>query len=507
MAISLKLEIKSSISKKLFFITIGFIVIVLSFNYIIQNMFFQDFYLNKKTKKLTSEINTFRQMYSYQGYNKNVLQKAMLSFEYSNNSKLAILVADENILFSTEYSKFDDLNSLTAFCRQLLENQELIDKSMKSNSAQSISFFNKATHTDCIGVIIPISIYQENDSLLISVTSVQPIAEADSVINEFYKFIILGFLVVGIFLSIIYTNLVTKPLVRINRIADKMAKMDFSESCQVYSDDEIGNLGNTLNFLSTNLKNSLDDLNAKNEQLQADIDKERQLELLRQDFVAGVSHELKTPIGIIQGYAEGIKDGIVSGDEANEYLNIILAESHKMSTLVTNMLEISKLDSGIVKLNIETFNILRLIKHSLNNISIKFADKNINFSVISEFPYVYVEADIFQIEQVITNILTNAFKYTEPNNNISISIVAIDEFYEISVFNENTHIPEEELNNLFSKFYRLEKSRNRDSSSHGLGLSIVKRLLDMHGSKFSLSNVDNGVVFTFQLKKGKEPEL
>lgn len=144
-----------------------------------------------------------------------------------------------------------------------------------------------------------------------------------------------------------------------------MSNMDFTVSCDVDREDEIGNLARTLNFLSKNLQNALTDLKQKNQKLEEDIEKERKLENMRKEFVDNVSHELKTPIGIIEGYAEGLKDGIVSGDDALAYLETIISESQKMNALVKNMLELSKLESGTIKPKLESFNINRLISKIL----------------------------------------------------------------------------------------------------------------------------------------------
>ena len=139
--------------------------------------------------------------------------------------------------------------------------------------------------------------------------------------------------------------------------------MDFSVKCDEESDDEIGDLATTLNFLSSTLKNTLEDLKYKNRKLKEDIEKERKLEAMRKDFVDSVSHDLKTPIGIIEGYAEGLKDGIATGESASLYLDTIIDEAKKMSKLVSNMLELSKLEAGISNLLIERFNISDLFKN------------------------------------------------------------------------------------------------------------------------------------------------
>ena len=230
---------------------------------------------------------------------------------------------------------------------------------------------------------------------------------------------------------------------------------------------------------------------------------------MRKDFVASVSHELKTPIGIIEGYAEGLKDGIATGEDALMYLDTIIDESKKMSVLVTNMLELSKLESGVLKPKKEIFNINRLIKKVVKKHSLDFENHKLTFNYIENTPYSYIEADTFQMEQVLTNILTNAIKYTPENNTISLEItedITDNNFYNLTLINYGTNIDNSEIDKLFNKFYRVDKSRRRNTNSTGLGLSIVKNILDLHNFEYSLKNIENGVKFSIKMPKSNEIE-
>jgi len=338
-------------------------------------------------------------------------------------------------------------------------------------------------------------------------SSIQPIKEASEVINEFYIYLFWGLITVSIILALIYSNLISKPLVTLTYAANKMSNMDFSAICETNREDEIGSLAKSLNFLSKNLESALLDLQKKNKKLEDDIEKERQLDNMRKEFTANVSHELKTPIGIIEGYAEGLKDGIVSGEDATMYLETIIDESQKMSVLVTNMLELSKLESGTTKPNLEDFNINRLITKVLKKHKPDFEENKFNVNFNSSTPYSYVYADSFQMEQVFTNLITNAIKYTPPSNDININIEEKLDKFKISVQNMGVTIPEEEISKLFDKFYRLDKSRERtQKNSTGIGLSIVKNILHLHNSDFNLQNIDGGVEFYFYLEKIVSPE-
>lgn len=508
MATGLKRRFKKNISKKIFIITFSLIFIVLIFSMLFQSFFFDDFYLNRKVKNMINETNKFSELYSYQVNNNRVLNEALFRFEQDNNSKAAIFSLDGNITFLPNFENSTyDFNTFSYYCSELLNNKELIYSVLHNGNTESTIFVNEVTNSTKIGVLTPISLSSKNDAILISVSSMQPIEEAASVIREFYIYLFLGFSVLGVILTLIYTKLISKPLQDINKVAEKMSALDFTAKCNVESEDEIGNLALTLNFLSSTLENALSDLKIKNEKLTQDIERERKIEENRKDFIASISHDLKTPIGIIKGYAEGIKDGIATGEDAIIYLDTIIDEAHKMSKLVTNMLELSKLESDTIQLVLNKFNILRLIQKIMKSFKLEFASKNLNLILKTDLEYCYVLADSFQLDQVLNNLISNALKYTPSNNDVIISVTESEEIIEISVENKGTFIPENELENIFNKFYTIDKSRNSALKSNGLGLSIVKKILALHESNFNLTNSEEGVIFTFTLKKAYDQDF
>lgn len=501
---------KETLSKKIFLITFIFLVSFMALTLLFQTFIFEDFYQQKKTKSLSNQVEEFSRKNSFKINDTNKLYTALRDFENKNNSKIAIFSTDGKLRYISSDLENDkeNIKMLTEFCSSLLSNNDVLMKLFTSQKPICTTFFTNNHNTKNIGVATPISIDTKDDGIVICVASIQPIIEASNVISEFYVYIFIGILFICLIISSIFSNLVTHPLKNINNVAIKMSKMDFSEKCKTTRDDEIGNLAKTLNFLSTNLKSSLEDLKEKNKKLEQDIEKERKLETMRKDFVASVSHELKTPIGIIEGYAEGLKDGIVSGDDAFIYLETIIDESKKMGKLVSNMLELSKLESGVIKPQFEIFNINRLINNVVNKLKPDCIEKNLKIEFSPKTEYSYVNADVFQMEQVLTNVITNAIKYTPNNNYIKICIEDVNEnYFNISVLNTGTSIPEGENINLFDKFYKLDKSRNRKTNSTGLGLSIVKNILDLHNFKYDLRNVDDGVLFEFFLKKAEIDDI
>jgi two-component system sensor histidine kinase VanS len=477
--------------------------------YFAQVFFFEKFYSYKKIESLVQEVNKFHDLYALNIDTDADLYKALQKFENDNNAKVIITSPKGDVRYFSNNINGDkeSYDTLAAFGTELINDKDLINEVITDSKTNYKVFENKSSGLKKIGVVSPMSLTSKNDSLIFCISSIQPIKEASEVISEFFIYLFWGLITVSIILALIYSNLISKPLVTLTYAANKMSKMDFSVICETNRDDEIGSLAKSLNFLSKNLHSALLDLQHKNKKLEQDIEKERQLDNMRKEFIDNVSHELKTPIGIIEGYAEGVKDGIVSGEDANMYLETIIDEAKKMSVLVTNMLELSKLESGTTKQNPEAFNINRLITKVLKKHKPDFDENKFNVIINSSTPYSYVYADPFQMEQVFTNLITNAIKYTPPSNNININIEEISDKFRISVQNMGVTIPEDQISKLFDKFYRLDKSRERtQKNSTGIGLSIVKNILHLHNSEFNLQNIAGGVEFYFYLEKIVAPE-
>ncbi|MGL5648598.1 MAG: sensor histidine kinase [Clostridium sp.] len=490
----------SSLSKKIFFITFFIIIGLLAIILIAQSLVFEGFYEKKKTESLIGAINKFKIEYSGHLNNNVQIYSALKNFENVNGAKIAIFSLNGELKFIPGETNADqnDVALLKDFCSEILKNKTILNNVLGENKTISTSFYEKGQYKN-IGIASAISTSNHVDSIILCVSSIQPILEASNIISEFYIYIFLGATILAILVSYGYSKKIAKPLVQINDVAIKMSNMDFSEKCAVNSNDEIGHLAKTFNFLSSKLKSTLDDLKESNSKLKEDIERERQLEVMRKDFIASVSHELKTPIGIIEGYAEGIKDGVVSGEDASLYLQTIIDESQKMGKLVSNMLELSKLESGVIKPQFEIFNINRLAKKIFSNFKLDCDEKNIRMIFEPRTDYSYINGDIFQLDQVLTNIISNSIKYSPEGATIKLTIQSLDnKFMTLSLLNTDSFIPENECSNLFNKFYRLDKSGNRDKNSAGLGLSIVKNILDLHEFSYTLKSTPEGVLFTFK---------
>lgn len=236
-----------------------------------------------------------------------------------------------------------------------------------------------------------------------------------------------------------------------------------------------------------------------NLRLQEDNNHKTRMEAVRKEFIAAVSHELKSPLSLIEGYTEGLKDGIVSGEEKEMFAEVIIDEVHKMSRLVSEMLEVSKLESGYSEIKQEPFAIAKLLVNCLKKYSKPLQAKNIKVNTVNLDHSLLVLGESSRIEQVISNYLNNAIRHTPNGGTITVAIYSAQDWLRVEVENEGPPIEADDLPRIWDSFYRAEKSRNREYGGTGLGLSIAKTILIMHQSDYGVSNRDNAVCFYFTL--------
>lgn len=494
------MKIKNSIVKKLFVITTIVFGIFIVGTLIIQSLFFQSFYINKKRNDLKNNIEKFRLSYN-KAETKSEIAELIQEYEGNSNIKLVIWNPTGKLTYMVEPQKnsveYTRLRELTDFVLQWVRVPGSINALNKQNKTIIVSVRNTQ---DIERRIIAIAPNIESGEVFFAISSLQNVSEAVSVINQFYIYFSIGAIIIVVSLSLIYSNMIAKPLVNINRTATKMARLDFSEKCVVKSNDEIGNVAASLNFLSENLDNALSSLKAANAKLEEDIEKERNLEKMRKEFVASVSHELKTPITLIDGYAVGLKDNIFEGEEKDFYLDIIIDEARKMGHLVTDMLDLSQLESGNFKLTLEEFNLKELIDLTLKKFETLFNEKSVKIET-SLIDDARVNADFGRMEQVLTNFITNALRHVNENGLIRVNMIDKGKYITLEVENTGSHMPDEEMDKIWDKFYKLDKSGNRKLGGTGIGLSIVKNILTLHGYSYGVCNTDDGVKFYFDIPR------
>lgn len=341
----------------------------------------------------------------------------------------------------------------------------------------------------------------DNQTMVIMSTPVASLKESVSISNRFLIYMaIIGF-IITVILTFIIAKMITYPILELAEISNKMGKLDFTAKYIGNRSDEIQTLGLNMNYMSDRLKKAIDELQEANELLKEDIKRKEAIDEMRKDFIANVSHELKTPIALIQGYAEGLNEGLCEDEESRKYYTeVILDESEKMNKMVKQLLTLSSLESGNSILHKENFNLTSLIESVLGSISILIGEKNVNIEFDSD-KEIFLNADEFKIEEVVTNYISNSIHHVSDSGEIKINVSDDGENITFSVYNTGNPIPEKDLNNIWEKFFKVDKAHSRAYGGSGIGLSIVKAIVEAHNGTVAVRNILDGVEFSFKIPK------
>ena len=288
-----------------------------------------------------------------------------------------------------------------------------------------------------------------------------------------------------------------------------MSNLNFSRKYRVNdSEDEINELGRSINTLSDKLESTINQLKITNIELEKDIEEKSKIDEMRKQFISDVSHELKTPIALIQGYAEGLNENVVTDEEDRKfYTEVILDEANKMDSLVKRLIELIKLEYDERKFNNRDFDIVELINEVVKNSKVVLKENNIEVEFKEKNP-VNVYADDFYIEEVLCNYFTNAIKNIKEKDGkklikISVKDRKADNKYRVSVFNTGDSISEENLNRIWTRFFKADESRDRSKGGSGIGLSLVKAIMTKYENKYGVTNKKDGVEFYFEVDKSR----
>ena len=286
----------------------------------------------------------------------------------------------------------------------------------------------------------------------------------------------------------------------LTRISERMSHLDFDARYEGNSKTEIALLGQNINELSRALEAAISELKSVNNELKRDIEKKNKTDEMRKEFLSNISHELKTPIALIQGYAEGLMEGINEDEDSrNFYCEVIADEAAKMNHIVKKLLTLNQVEFGNNTVTMERFDITALIQNYLQSAEILCRQKEINLQMES-YPPVHVWADEFMVEEVFNNYFTNALNHVAESKVIDVKLTLGEKTVRVSVFNTGIPIPEESLPHIWEKFYKVDKARTREYGGSGVGLSIVKAMMEAMNQKYGVNNYDNGVEFWFELE-------
>lgn len=489
---------KKSIRRQIATIFIALVGSVLLVSILINSFFLEGFYINNKQ---TALIQVYNQMNNAAKAgtltSDKMIEKLSGLVEVGNISFVVITDENQTLLTATQ----NDRKTQELFTQLM---GYLFNKNqMKGDVLASTAQYQIRSTTDVISSDEYIEMwgYLSNENAFILRSPLESIRESVTLSNKFLIYITLIMALIGSVFVWFFTKRITNPILELTTLSERMADLDFDAKYVSGGTNEIGVLGENFNTMSEKLEQTISELKNVNYELQKDIEKKEKIETMRTEFIGNVSHELKTPIALIQGYAEGLKEGISDDPESRAfYCDVIMDEADKMNQLVKNLLTLNQLEFGEAQIVFERFDITELIRGVVQSNDILIQQKEVEVRFCCDEP-IFVWADEFKVEQVVCNYLSNALNHVANEKVIDIRITKNDEKdkVRVSVFNTGKQIPEADVEHIWSKFYKVDKARTREYGGHGIGLSIVKAIMESFQQDYGVVNYENGVAFWFEL--------
>lgn len=465
----------------------------------INNTFLERYYLNNKMHAMLGAyqvINTFSNEGTLASENFDIQFQNLCA---KNNIDIVILDAQAQTI-KTSTNNYELLSK--QLLNYLFDKKNLSDYRIVADEEKYQMIFLKDTRTqqdymDLWGVF-------DNGNLFLLRTPIESIRESVTLANRFLAYIGMGAAVLAALIITMVSRKVTEPIKELTRISERMNHLDFEAKYQGKSKTEIALLGQNINQLSETLETTISELKSANNELLRDIEKKNEIEKMRTEFLSNVSHELKTPIALIQGYAEGLREGVNDDEESrNYYCEVIVDEAQKMNRMVQKLLTLNQLESGNQAISLERFDIIALIRNVLQASLLLCEQKKVQLRM-EEYSPIFVWADEYGIEEVFNNYFSNAMNHVDGERIIEVRVAVMEEKVRVSVFNTGMPIPEESIAHLWEKFYKVDKARTREYGGSGVGLSIVKAIMDSMNQNYGVLNYENGVEFWFELDKDRQ---
>ncbi|MCM1040710.1 MAG: HAMP domain-containing histidine kinase [Ruminococcus sp.] len=461
----------------------------------INNTFLENYYIRNKQNVL---MNAYDYMNTASNEGKIVTEEFDIAFQKicgKYNISYILLDADTRTIkaFANDYEILGRqlLNNL--FGQDSAPNTQILETEKEYEIRITLDERTQTEYMEMFGIL-------DNGNLFLFRNPLESIKESVKLANRFLAYVGVFAAFLSMLIGLWISGKITEPIKELTGISERMLHLDFDAKYTGKSRTEIALLGHNINELSCILEKTISELKTANNELQRDIEKKNEIDEMRKEFLSNVSHELKTPIALIQGYAEGLKEGINDDAESREfYCDVIMDEAARMNSMVKKLLTLNQLEFGNDAVAMERFDVVSLIRNFIQSSEILTKQKEVSVRM-EEYEPVYVWAEEFKIEEVFMNYFTNAINYALYEKIIDIRLEKREGAIRVSVFNTGDPIPEESLTHLWEKFYKVDKARTREYGGSGVGLSIVKAIMESMNRAYGVRNYDNGVEFWFELE-------
>ncbi len=485
----MKEKVKTTQFKVFIVMCISTVAVILAL-IVVNNIVLESFYKISKVQIARNVSKRIGEYYS-QGMQYN-LSSELRQIEIRNNIQILIQGKDDNIIYVGNKDIVETVNKV------------LTSKAKIKNGSDNIIIYTVDNSTTNKYLLLKSE--TDNGYLVYIKIPINPIKESVRISNE--TLILLGALliVISAFASSYISRRLTEPIVQLNRITKKMANLDFSEKYKIMdASDDMNTVGTNINEMSEKLESTIKRLRSNNNQLEKDVEEKSKIDDMRKQFISDVSHELKTPIGLIQGYAEGLLENVNDDEESRKfYAEVIVDEANKMDKMVKELLELMKLEYKERQFKDREFDLNELIKEEIRRETLMIKEKNITLEY-DENEKIMVNADQEYIEQVVNNYMTNAIKHCEEKAGEKKIIIRTmktgEDKIRLYVYNTGEKIPEDFINKIWGRFYKIDSSRNREIGGTGIGLALVKAIMNNYGNEYGVKNMENGVEFFVDINK------
>ena len=491
---------RSQLNRRYSLISVGTVLLVIAIFAVVQTVLMDDIYLAFVKLDMVNSAEKIEKM----DFHKVGYEKQLADIEANDNLYIEIYHPRDTLIYTTRSN--ESIYDTPQTDNTSIDKDELkprIMKILQRTENEDNSYFELRQEYFATAQYVVYGCFFDdgagNDMALEMYYSADLIKENSEVASTVIFHLSLMVMVLLISLSIRIGVMVFMPLHNMINNTKRMANLDFSAKCPAYKIRELNELSQSINTLSSSLSVALEKLKSENRQLETDILFERKQEKARKSFISNVSHELKTPIAIIKGYAEGMKIG-VGCDSTEEFCDIIIEESDKMNALIIRLMEYMKLSAGAYKLYSTDFNLLELLNDCINDHQSRIIEKDITV-IMDVDPDFTAHSDPLMIQNIVGNYISNAISHIDFGRMIKVSAEDLGRSYRVRVFNTGKQIPGTDIENIWQSFYRADKAHSREEGRFGLGLSFVATIQEMTGEKFGVENKVGGVEFWFDVKK------